>query len=96
MEFTSIKDFMDFHAENYKKMLNTTDYNNQIQMCCISRPWGVQIHTEIDIIADMLGLNISEIELDSLKYPYEYELTYKDVRFYQLEENRLVGYDVSN
>lgn len=96
MEFTSVKKFVDFHVENYKKIFGTSDYNSQIMLCDVYKPYGIQVYNGIDILAGVLELDISEVKTDSAEYPYEYKFAYEDVQFFQIKKERLAGYGLSD
>lgn len=96
MEFTDIKEFMDFHVESYKNTRGTNEFNNQIKLCLPYSLGGIHIYFGIDVIADMLGLDICEIVTDDFDYPFRYEIEYEGVTFFQIEGKRLKAYGLSD
>lgn len=68
-----------------------TDISEDI---CICRQLssGIQIHYGIEIITETLGLELKEITyLESDYFPYEYYFIYDGVRFFQVNERKLIG-----
>lgn len=68
-----------------------TDISEDI---CICRQLssGIQIHYGIEIIAETLGLELKEITYrESDDFPYEYYFIYDGVRFFQVNERKLIG-----
>lgn len=91
MEFTDLKEWMDFQAKFYKDAKMSSSFNSQISVCNMYGG-GVQMYRGIEIIADMLGLEMKEEVYEDPEYPYTYIVFYDDVPFYQLEEERLGKY----
>ncbi len=61
---------------------------------CICRQLssGIHIHYGIEVIAETMGLILFEdIHRESSDFPYEYYFMYEGVRFFQINERRLIS-----
>lgn len=90
MEFENIKEWLDFHAETYKRVTNAKQFDIGLSIC---EPYGIDgvIMLEgIDIVADTMGLKLCETKVDMEHFKFEYSFSYNGVKFYQLTEKRLI------
>lgn len=66
-------------------------WENEISVCGLGQSWfekRIQVHSGLDYIAKVLGLEVEFKERSCTQYRYEYSFRYKDYELFQIEEQR--------
>lgn len=90
MECAEVEERLDKIVALKKEFEHLRDFNNQI---CIYSGILTQFEKGIEIIADVLGVKLSEDVIKSETTYYRYSFLYKGVTFVQIEAERL---DIGN
>lgn len=91
MEYEKIRDWLDKLAELQKEQQQLSFFNSQIATTCGLD--DIQIHRGIEIVADVMGLSLTETFRKGYEYPYKYSFSYEGVLFIQISTERLPGFE---
>lgn len=92
MEYTEIKDWLDKLVDNLQQQNELVVFNNQIKTFYPNN--YILISSGIELIAEIMGICLTEIINKDRKFPYIYHFMYKGICFKQIEEERLVSTNV--
>ncbi len=93
MKFINIKEWLDFHAETYKHVNNAKQFDIGLSICSPYGAEGITLLAGIDTVAAAMGLKLCESKVDMEHFRFKYSFCYNGVKFYQLTEERLAGYE---
>lgn len=88
MEFTDVKEWLHWHADNLKLRGHMERLDNRI--CTIPAGDYVHLYEGIETVADIMGLGL--VEDGKCEEYYRYYFLYENVKFMQLSEERLGKY----
>lgn len=87
MEYEQVKEWLDKLVDNINQQFTLQNFNNQIRTYTPDK--YIFIHEGIDIIADVIGVELSENVTEGT---YRYSLIYRGIEFLQTEKERLASY----
>ena len=85
--------WMDTQIEIRKQMLEERYCGETVMVCCPEMSDGIHIYAGIGELAQAAKAEILFFKRSDADYPFEYCFTYKNMRFFQLEES---GYSFKN
>lgn len=97
MEYEQMKEWLDALIANAEQAMELEEFNSSIKASTspFSFSRKILIPRGIDIVADVMGIPLTEIELpaDEVTYShkYKYQFLYRDVLFFTYEKERLEG-----
>ena len=89
MEYAEIKDWLDKVVAVEKDKRDLLDFNGEIRLC--NGAGEITVFRGIEIIADVMGLEISEEIIDKkcIVHPFFYRITYDGITFVQPCQERM-------
>ena len=72
-----------------KIYLENEDLTDEIGVCSGTLNDGIHIHSGIDEIVDVMGLELKEKPFEDDEYPYKYWFVYDGVEFFQISNKKL-------
>lgn len=85
MEYTDVKEWLDWHADSLKWRNRMEQFGNHI--CTVPAGDYIQLYEGIEIVADIMGLDL--IEDRKNEGYYRYYFLYQNVKFMQLSKERI-------
>ena len=85
--------WMDTQIFIRKQMQEEKFCGETVMVCCPEMSGGIHIYAGIGELAQAVEAEILFFKRSDVDYPFEYCFTYKDMRFFQLEES---GYSFKN
>lgn len=85
--------WMDTQIEIRKQMQEERYCGETVMVCCPEMSDGIHIYAGIGELARAAKAEITFFKRSDVDYPFEYCFTYKNMRFFQLEES---GYSFKN
>ena len=89
MEYEKMKEWLDLWVEDFKRIREHKNFNNQIS-CCIGYSDVITV-TGIGMIADIMKIQLKEEQINNSEFGfnYEYSFEYAGATFVSYERERL-------
>lgn len=88
MEYEQVKEYLDDIVRDYKNAIRPRYLTNQIQSK-VSIEKNILVRKGLEIMADIMGLEIQEKEIEDWRLKYAYTFVYDGVKFVSYEEERM-------
>lgn len=89
MDKERVKQWLDNLVLSRKIYLENEDLTDEICVCTGTLDDGIHIHSGINEIADVMGLELKEKIFKDDDYPYTYYFIYDGVKFFQISNRKL-------